>query len=473
MFHIMLKDNGKSTGFAVGMTNYTHAYDACGNLLTENTNRHHQWGWNDSLRHFMNRVGSSPPTIWAHYFYDAFGQRVKKVVGKPGRIREVTIYIDGVFEHSYVSVNNVIDSNKHYNTLHVMDGRSRIATERVGTDTDDSTPTVKYNVEDHLGTSTVVLTNTGTLVNREEYYPFGETCFGAFAKKRYRYVGKEKDNESGLYYYGARYYAPWTCRFVSVDPLAASYAHLTPYNYAGNKPIGDLDIDGMQGTGESTSEFPLNPTDEAGNTVPIALKEFEVIGTKPPSDGAKTEASATLAVAPTLLAVTVREPLRAVTTNLIDQAFAADLLKAAPVEGPSGAAGNLLLRTFCTVGAILLPTPMGTGDVPLRPIGEPNYDTMDTEHNPRSELAYQDLVPSVAQPATESTSTPLTQYGQSTATATEERFRFYATYTKTAVLPDGSPVTYSGRTADGRRIPQDLLIQKLWLRCEVVILATT
>jgi RHS repeat-associated protein len=87
-------------------------------------------------------------------------------------------------------------------------------------------------------------------VNREEYYPFGETCFGAFAKKRYRYVGKEKDNETGLYYYGARYYAAWTCRFVSVDPLADRYMYLTPYNYAGNKPIGDLDIDGMQSTGD-------------------------------------------------------------------------------------------------------------------------------------------------------------------------------------------------------------------------------
>ena len=49
-----------------------------------------------------------------------------------------------------------------------------------------------------------------------------------------------------LYYYGARYYSPWTCRFVSVDPLAGKYAQLTPYNYAGNEPIGDKDIDGMQ-----------------------------------------------------------------------------------------------------------------------------------------------------------------------------------------------------------------------------------
>jgi RHS repeat-associated protein len=66
-------------------------------------------------------------------------------------------------------------------------------------------------------------------------------------------VGKERDAESGLYYYGARYYAAWTCRFISVDPLADKYVHLTAYNYAGNKPIGDYDIDGMQGSGDTTS----------------------------------------------------------------------------------------------------------------------------------------------------------------------------------------------------------------------------
>jgi len=131
----------------------------------------------------------------------------------------------------------------------------RFKSAQVGTDADEPNnyPAVRYNLEDHLGTSSVELEGDGSLINREEYYPFGDTSFGAFAKKRYRYVGKEKNGESGLYYYGARYYAPWMCRFVSVDPLAASYAHLTPYNYAGNKPIGDLDIDGMQGTGDDKS----------------------------------------------------------------------------------------------------------------------------------------------------------------------------------------------------------------------------
>lgn len=200
-------------------------------------------------REDLRERGAGPPTVWAHYFYDAAGTRLKKIVSKVGGggiKREVTVYIDGVYEETYVTNGGTLDPNKHYNTLHVMDGRSRIATLRVGTDTDDSTPAVKYNIEDHLGTSSVMLAKNGALVNREEYYPFGDSCFGAFAKKRYRYVGKEKDNESGLYYYGARYYAPWTYRFVSVDPLAANYPHYTPYQYAGNKPINFIDLDGLE-----------------------------------------------------------------------------------------------------------------------------------------------------------------------------------------------------------------------------------
>jgi len=39
------------------------------------------------------------------------------------------------------------------------------------------------------------------------------------SQKRYKYCGKERDDESGLYYYGDRYYAAWLGRFVSVDPL--------------------------------------------------------------------------------------------------------------------------------------------------------------------------------------------------------------------------------------------------------------
>lgn len=90
-----------------------------------------------------------------------------------------------------------------------MDNQSRIAVVRVaGPFSDDTTPTVKFHLGDHLGGSSLVLDDTGALVNREEYTPYGDTSFGSFARKRCRLTGKERDEKSGLYYHGARYYAP-------------------------------------------------------------------------------------------------------------------------------------------------------------------------------------------------------------------------------------------------------------------------
>ena len=67
---------------------------------------------------------------------------------------------------------------------------------------DDRRPPLTYELGDHLGSSNVVLDESGRLVDREEHTPYGETSFGSFARKRYRFTGKERDEESGLYYHG-------------------------------------------------------------------------------------------------------------------------------------------------------------------------------------------------------------------------------------------------------------------------------
>ncbi len=62
-------------------------------------------------------------------------------------------------------------------------------------------------------------------------------------------VGARLARWKGFYYYGAKYYAAWIGRFISIDPLAEKFPQLTPYNYAGNKPITHKDLEGLQGTG--------------------------------------------------------------------------------------------------------------------------------------------------------------------------------------------------------------------------------
>src|SRR5690554_6060246 len=224
-------------------------YDVCGNQLTAGTTRNYVWNAGNQLITYYNQVGSADPTIFAQYDYSGMN-RVSKFV-KTGTTYERTIYIDGIFE--YCILENGTTYEKNY--VHVMDDQSRIAMVRVGTPfPDDILDAVTYNLEDQIGSSAARLDVNGTIIDREEFYPFGDSSLRTFTKKRYRYVGKERDEESGLYYYRTRYYLAWTCRFISVDPLSAQYAQLSPYNYSDNNPINDYDIDKMQNNNSEGSE---------------------------------------------------------------------------------------------------------------------------------------------------------------------------------------------------------------------------
>lgn len=227
------------------ITNYSSfTYDVNGNKLTSGTSRNYVWDYGDQLKAFLDQTGTSEPTVYAQYLYSG-GQRVKKLVRTDsGGATETTVYIDGVFEHRYNS------SAQAQTVVHI----GGVATVRKGY-AFDSMPSTTYQLSNHLGSVNFRLDSNGAIVDREEYYPFGDSSVRTWGAKRYRYVGKEKDAESGLYYYGARYYAAWTGRFISVDPLAWDYAMLTPYNYASNRPINHLDIDGMQ----DPKQDPISP----------------------------------------------------------------------------------------------------------------------------------------------------------------------------------------------------------------------
>src|SRR5262249_18274491 len=144
-------------------------------------------------------------------------------------------------------------------TLHVMDNQSRVALVRAGDPfPGDSTPPVAYHLGDHLGSSHLVIDATGLWINREEYLPYGETSFGSFSRKRYRFTGKERDAESGLYYHGGRYYAPWLGRWAATDPIGTKDG-LNVYCYARNNPLILRDPSG-------TENKPIEPND---NTIMI------------------------------------------------------------------------------------------------------------------------------------------------------------------------------------------------------------
>ncbi|GJE45771.1 hypothetical protein AEGHOMDF_4971 [Methylobacterium soli] len=256
----------------VGPTAFDYAYDVNGNMTGETASRHYVWDHADRMRAYRTQAGAAEPTVHAQYLYDAAGQRVKKLVRKQGGQVEVTVYIDGLFEHRTVRTGANVTVN---NTLHVSDNGSRVATVRVGSAlAGDATPTVKYALADHLGSSNVVLDDAGALVSREEYTPYGETSFGSHALKRYRFCGKERDEESGLVYFGSRYHAPWLGRWVSCDP-AGPIDGLNLYCYVSDRPINAVDPIGRQekeslpgGTGNTPEEDAKGAQPKAENVYP-------------------------------------------------------------------------------------------------------------------------------------------------------------------------------------------------------------
>jgi RHS repeat-associated protein len=109
----------------------------------------------------------------------------------------------------------------------------------------------RYIYSNHLQSASLELNEEAKVISYEEYHPYGTTAYQASnsainaVAKRYRYTGKERDDESGLYYNGARYYVPWLGRWTTSDPLESKYAGMSPYNYSFNNPVMFNDPSGM------------------------------------------------------------------------------------------------------------------------------------------------------------------------------------------------------------------------------------
>jgi len=103
----------------------------------------------------------------------------------------------------------------------------------------------EYYVQDHLGSNRKVVGE-----QEAEFYAFGEAANEPAEGNDYLYTGKEKDSESGLYYYGARYYAPELGRFVAADALTGSLQDplsMNRYSYVKNNPLKYVDPTGNAG----------------------------------------------------------------------------------------------------------------------------------------------------------------------------------------------------------------------------------
>jgi RHS repeat-associated protein len=227
--------------YLIGHDSYKdkYTYDAHGNMLAMPHLSSMEWDYADRL------FSATNGTFTSYYNYDAEGNRTRKVVEK-GNIVEERYYIGG-YEVYRKYVNGTLDLER--STVNISDDEKVFV--RVETETGED-EVVRYQYDNHLGSACLELDEDGLVISYEEYHPFGTTSYRAgrgeteVSLKRYKYCGKERDEETGLYYYGARYYAAWLRRFISCDVKATDYPHVNPYNYCLNSPINLVDPTGMR-----------------------------------------------------------------------------------------------------------------------------------------------------------------------------------------------------------------------------------
>jgi RHS repeat-associated protein len=223
------------------------------------------WDASGRLRGSQRVSGATADRVW--YVYDGGGQRLRKVSEtwdagtSEWRPLASTTYVGGIdVVRSFVG--GVLDEERE--TLHCSDGSSGsggggrmllVETRTVddGVAVSSPVPLMRFQFDNHLGSACLETTEDGSVISYEEFHPYGTCAYSSGTAtldanpKRYRYSGKERDTESGLYYYGARYLAPWLGRWVSPDP-AGFVDGVNLYAFVKGRPSSGWDAEGREST---------------------------------------------------------------------------------------------------------------------------------------------------------------------------------------------------------------------------------
>jgi len=239
--------------------NEDYSYDRHGNMTRMPQLQVMQWDFKDQLsvtqRQAVNADDSDGVQHQGertYYVYDAAGQRVRKVTERQNGTRMKERFYLGTFELYREYNGNGANVRLERETLHAMDDKQRIALVETRTQGSDRSAAqlIRYQFSNHLGSASLEMENQAQVISYEEYYPYGSTSYQAVRSqtetpKRYRYTGKERDEENGLYYHGARYYACWLGRWMSYDPEGLGDG-INLFSYVAGNPLRFIDPTGQQ-----------------------------------------------------------------------------------------------------------------------------------------------------------------------------------------------------------------------------------
>ncbi len=224
-------------------------YDTHGNMLNLGNvakEQYIQWDHRDMILE-IDRIGGG----WAYYNYDSEKQRTRKTIEHQGGTVEERIYLDGMERYHRRKDGKIVEEIETHH-LFVDEQRVLLVDVIVPDNTRLKTDTLyRYQYSNHLGSVGLELDEKAKTITYEEFHPFGTPAYrmknsGIEAgPKRYRYTGMERDEETGLNYHTARYYAPWLGQWCSCDPIGLR-GGLNLYQYGRNNPIILIDIRGTK-----------------------------------------------------------------------------------------------------------------------------------------------------------------------------------------------------------------------------------
>jgi len=246
-------DNGNRTnsGYNTGGNNrlsgdgqYNYEYDAEGNLTkkeeiaTGNVTLL-EWDYRNRLTSVVTYDSSGNIIKSASYTYDAFDRRIVKNVDSDGSGPAPASVESFVYDGTHIALTFDGNGNLTHRYLYGP-GVDQIIADQ------NSSGQVLWALTDNQGTVRDVIDSNGVVLNHIQYDSFGQVTgeTNPTVDFRFGYTGREFDEETGLYYYRARYYDPKVGRFISEDPIGFNGGDANLYRYVDNSPVNGTDPDG-------------------------------------------------------------------------------------------------------------------------------------------------------------------------------------------------------------------------------------
>ncbi|HMG67899.1 MAG TPA: RHS repeat-associated core domain-containing protein, partial [Chitinophagaceae bacterium] len=297
-----VKDQVSSSNYSVDIDDQSpnnYGYDLIGNLKKDVSENIDTIRW--TVYGKINKIVKNSNAIKINYGYDPGGNRTTKIVS--GSADTTTFYVRDAQGNVLAVYTKKGSDDLHWDEQDLY-GSSRLGLWRWDTIVPTSPPVVDedpiydslmlgsrtYELTNHLGnvlstisdkkvgndSSGVVNYYLAEVLSQNDYFPFGMMMPGRQIEigvnYRYGFNGKEQDTEGPVQYdYGFRIYDPRIARFKSIDPLGKSFPFYTPYQFAGNKPIAFIDLDGLEDRYYAL-EFNFSPEGKLQN---VSFKEIE------------------------------------------------------------------------------------------------------------------------------------------------------------------------------------------------------